>query len=192
MFCFPIHYNPLTSDVALLVLWPLIMIASFLISPVCAADQPAVLNNNGTIRISADTLTVPSGPEKQAVFSGNVRAEGDRFHITADQLHIFYGPVPDTTEAEIADENTLEKIIATGNVVITSGEKIAKTQEAVYDREQQTIILSGKESVVRQNNSYISGARIIMHTDSEAVTVESDNGKRVEAFIEAREIKNND
>ena len=73
--------------------------------------------------------------------------------------------------------------------MITAGEKIAKTQEAVYDKNQRTIILTGEQSTVQQNNSFISGAKIIVHTDSEAVTVESDNGKRVEAFIDAGEIR---
>lgn len=171
-------------------LWFLITTAVFSVVPLPAAEQPAVLNNGtGTIRISADTLTVPGGEQKQAVFSGHVRAVGDRFEITADQLKIFYQPSSDAVGNALATENALEKIIATGNVVITAGEKIAKTQEAVYDKNQQTIILSGEHSVVQQNNSYISGAKIILHTDSEAVTVESDNGKRVEAFIEAREVK---
>ncbi len=171
-------------------LWLLITAAFFPIIPVTAAELATAVNDVGTIHISADTLTVPGGEQKQAVFSGNVRAVGDRFEITADQLKIFYQPASDTAGDALNTGNALERIIATGNVVITAGEKIAKTQEAVYDKEHQTITLTGEHSVVQQNNSYISGAKIIMHTDSEAVRVESDSGKRVKAFIEAREVKN--
>ena len=43
-----------------------------------------------------------------------------------------------------------------------------------------------------QNNSYISGEKIVMHTDSDAVTVESGQENRVEAFIQTRDIEKND
>lgn len=170
----------------------LIAVAGIMVWPVSGTDKPAVSNNIGAIRISADCLVVPGGTENHAEFSGNVHAVGDRFEITADQLKIFYQPPSSETGDGIASGNALTMIIATGNVVITSGEKIAKTDQAVYDKSQQTIILIGEQSKVLQNNSYISGEKIIMHTDSEAITVESGDKKRVEAFIEAQDIKKND
>jgi lipopolysaccharide export system protein LptA len=155
-------------------------------------DQPVVLNDIGTVRISADSLIVPGGGDNHAEFSGHVQAVGERFTISADNLKIFYQPVTAGNEGHIASGNTLTRIIASGNVVITSGEKIAKTEEAVYDKDLQTIVLTGKKSTVMQNNSYISGEKIVMHTDSDAVTVESGQENRVEAFIQTRDIEKND
>jgi lipopolysaccharide export system protein LptA len=171
--------------------WTLIALAGMTVCPASGTDQPAVLNHIGSIRISADSLTVPGGTENHAEFRGNVHAVGDRFDITADQLKIFYQLSSEKSGDDIASGKTLTRIIATGNVVITSGEKIAKTEEAVYDKDQQTIILTGEKSMVLQNNSYISGKKIIMHMDSEAVTVESGAGNRVEAFIETQDIQKN-
>lgn len=189
----PINHDPARQAPIGFLLWLLITAAVVMGGPAgaTAAEQPAVLNDIGTIRISADSLTVPGGAERQAVFSGNVHAVGDRFEITADRLKIYYQSSAGSPGDDISTGNNLEKIIAIGNVVITSGEKIAKTQEAVYDKDQQTIVLTGEQSMVQQNNSFISGAKIIMHTDSEAVSVEGENGKRVEAFINAGEIRKN-
>ncbi len=159
--------------------------------PVSGTDKPAVANDIEAIHISADSLVVPGGVENYAQFNGNVRAIGTRFEIIADQLQVFYQPSSSETRGDIASGKTITKIIAIGNVVIVSGEKIAKTEKAVYDKSQQTVILTGKQSTVRQNNSYISGEKIIMHTGSDAVTVEGGSEKRVEAFIEAREMKKN-
>jgi lipopolysaccharide transport protein LptA len=170
--------------------WMLLTAVTVMTGPPAAGEErPADLNVIGAIRISADSLTVPGGTENHAEFKGNVHASGDRFDITADQLKIYYQPSTGKTGTDITSGNSLTKIIASGNVVITSGEKIAKTEEAVYDKSQQTIILTGEKSMVLQNNSYIAGKRIVMHLDSETVTVESGEGKRVEAFIEPREMK---
>ena len=189
MLILPTDPNPVGRALAGSILWLLAIVAVLMNGPAGATEQPAVLNDVGTIRISADSLTVPGGDEKQAVFSGNVRAVGDRFEITADRLKIFYQSSTGAAGIDTNAGNNLEKIVAAGNVVIISGEKIAKTQEAVYDKNHQTIILTGEQSMVQQNNSFISGAKIIMHMDSEAVTVESDNGKRVEAFIDAGDVR---
>ncbi|MEW6079337.1 MAG: LptA/OstA family protein [Thermodesulfobacteriota bacterium] len=170
-------------------LWALLAAITVMTGPAASENNLADLTVIGAIRISADALTVPGGTENYAEFKGNVHAFGDRFDITADQLKIFYQPSPETKGDDITSGNSLTKIIASGNVVITSGEKIAKTEEAVYDKAQQTIILSGDKSMVLQNNSYIAGKKIIMHLDSETVTVESGEGKRVEAFIEPRDMK---
>ncbi len=180
------------ADVRILPAMLAILAVLMMLRPARAMDEAAVSNDIGQVRISADSLTVPGGDENHAEFKGNVHAVGDRFEITADQLRIYYQPTADKAGEDPAAGNTLSKIIATGNVVITSGEKIAKTQQAVYDKQEQTIILNGEDSTVLQNNSYISGEKIVMHTDSEAITVESGEGKRVEAFIEAQDLENHD
>lgn len=168
-------------------LW--LLLAAF---PAQSQDQTPVADHVGTIHISADRLVVPGGTENYAEFIGHVHAVGERFDIVADQLKIFYQPAGLKTGGDMPAGDSLSKIIATGNVIITAGEKIAKTEQAVYDKKDQTILLTGEHSMVQQPNGYISGDRILMRTDSETVTVESGDGKRVEAFIRAPDEEQSD
>ncbi|MFP4040660.1 MAG: LptA/OstA family protein [Desulfosudaceae bacterium] len=148
-------------------------------------------NGDSRVRITSDKLETRSGDDRQAVFSGNVRAIGEDFAITADKLVVFY--TADTTgENNDASLNeTFNKIIATGNVTIKSGERIAKSEKAVYDKNKKTIVLTGQNARVTGESGRISGEKIIMHTVSEAVTVESSSGQRVEAVIESHSTENN-
>lgn len=135
------------------------------------------------IRIEADQLKTKGGAGQQAIFSGNVRAIGDTFDLTADTLIVHYSQDTAASGKKAPIRETFEKIIATGNVTIRSGEKVANTDKAVYDKKENIIILTGKNARVRGKNGYISGEKIILHTDNESVTVESSSDKRVEAVI---------
>ncbi|MFO8049822.1 MAG: LptA/OstA family protein [Desulfosudaceae bacterium] len=156
-----------------------------------SAGQSPDDNGDSRVRITRDRLETRSGEDRQAVFSGNVRAIGENFIITADNLVVFY-TAADTGENNDAPLNeTFNKIIATGNVTIKSGERIAKSEKAVYDKNKNTIVLTGQNARVTGESGRIAGEKIIMHTVSEAVTVESSSGQRVEAVIKSHSTDNN-
>jgi lipopolysaccharide transport protein LptA len=141
--------------------------------------------NGESIRVSADRL-IAHGQQEYAEFTGNVRAISADFDITADNLKIFYEPSSaDATgnTDETVSTKTVSRIIATGDVVILSAGKIAKTEKAEYNKGKQTIILTGKGSQVNGEDGYITGETIVMHTGSNSVTVESGQGQRVQAVI---------
>jgi len=138
------------------------------------------------VRITADRLETQSGPDSnRAEFSGHVQAVGEGFDITADHLVVFYAREA-APAADAPLDKSFDRIIATGNVTIKAGERIAKTEKAVYDKNRKIIILTGKNATVTGEDGFISGETIIMHTDSESVTVESSAGQRVEAVINAQ------
>ncbi|MFP4446003.1 MAG: LptA/OstA family protein [Desulfosudaceae bacterium] len=138
------------------------------------------------VRITADRLETQDGPDSnRAEFSGHVQAVGEGFDITSDHLVVFYArEAAQTADAPL--NKSFDRIIATGNVTIKAGERIAKTEKAVYDKNRKIIILTGKNATVTGEDGFISGETIIMHTDSESVTVESSAGQRVEAVIKAQ------
>ena len=81
---------------------------------------------------------------------------------------------------------TVKEIIATGNVTILLGDKTATTQKAVYSKETNRVTLMGPGSTVTGKSGRISGETIILHTETENVTVESGDQTRVQAVIQSK------
>ena len=135
------------------------------------------------ILITADQL-VSNNEEKYAEFIGNVKAAQADFVITADTLRIYYeGDLLDTEEKTSRNDDMLKKIVATGNVKIRSDQYNADTENAEYDTQTLTIILTGENSKVFSGKSSITGSKIILHRKDGRVKVLGGKKKRVEATI---------
>ena len=139
------------------------------------------------ILITADQL-ISNNEEKYAEFIGNVKATQADFVITSDTLRIYYeGDLLKSEEKteEKTDQNddTLKKIVATGNVKIRSDQYNADTENAEYDTQTLTIILTGENSKVFSGKSSITGSKIILHRKDGRFKVMGDKKSRVEATI---------
>jgi len=95
------------------------------------------------IRVSAETLVVDN-EAKYAEFIGNVRATQGNTVITGDSLKIFYKERSGKKSAEA--EESIEKIVAKGNVKIKFDNRVAETEQAVYTTESRVLVLSGSAS----------------------------------------------
>lgn len=136
---------------------------------------------NGKIYITADKL-VSDNDTKSAEFTGNVKATRGTTVITADRLKIYY-IAPEKTNRPIAGEEAIQKIIASGKVSIRFGDILAKTKQAVYTRETQTIVLNGSGSTIADGNNSISGSTIILYMDGKSIRVSSGQRNRVNAVF---------
>mgnify|MGYP001817327656 CR=1 FL=1 len=99
---------------------------------------------------------------KFAEFTGNVKATQADFVITSDKLRIYYKGELLNSEKEQNDEEMLKKIVATGNVNITSEQFIAKAEKLEYDTASMTIVLIGENSTVINGKNSITGSKIIL------------------------------
>ncbi|MEE9613380.1 MAG: lipopolysaccharide transport periplasmic protein LptA [Thermodesulfobacteriota bacterium] len=124
-------------------------------------DSPVVITSD---TMEADT----SG--KVVVFRGDVAAKGD-FVLCSDELTMHY-----------SDKDEVREIVATGNVLIVSGNKTATATKAVYERAGRTVVLTGRP-VVRQCADTVTGARITINLEDDSSVVESSKGGRVRAVI---------
>ena len=135
------------------------------------------------ILITADQL-ISNNEEKYAEFIGNVKATQADFVITSDTLRIYYeGDLLQSEEKTDQNDDMLKKIVATGNVKIRSDQYNADTENAEYDTQTLTIILTGENSTVFSGKSSITGSKIILHRKDGRFKVLGDKKTRVEATI---------
>ncbi len=135
------------------------------------------------IHITSDKL-ISGGDQSYVEFIGDVKAIQGDSEIICDTLKIYYkkdSVNPDGTPA--SDEQSLKKIVATGNVKIKLDNKDAETQEAVYMVDERIVILTGDNSKIISGKDSVAGSRITLYRDTGRIKVESNTEKRVEAIF---------
>ena len=170
-------------------LWMIVCVAAaFFSGAVFAAGEPTAAAadsepEDAPILITADQL-VSNNEEKYAEFIGNVKATQADFVITSDKLRIYYeGDLLDREEKTAQDDEMLRKIVASGNVKIRSDQYNADTENAEYDTQTLTIVLTGENSRVYSGKNSIIGSKIILHRKDGRFKVLGDKKTRVAATI---------
>jgi len=135
---------------------------------------------NTPIIITAEQLDSDNNA-KFAEFIGNVKAIQADFVITSDKLRIYYKGELLNTEKKGNDEEVLKKIVATGNVNVTTDQYIAKTEALEYDTAAMTIILTGENSTVLSGKNSITGSKIIIYQKDGRIKVLGSKKKRIKA-----------
>ena len=116
-------------------------------------------NRNAPVDIHSEEMTVDFEKNK-IVFKGDVRVLQSDFSLTAGEVTAIFG--------ESADD--IKKIIAADDVKIRKADKMAWGEQAVYDREGATILLSGAP-VLKQGRNFIKGEEIQFSLDEDRMEV---------------------
>jgi lipopolysaccharide export system protein LptA len=132
------------------------------------------------IQITADRL-ISDSEHNNAEFLGNVNARQGETTITADSLKIFFSGKSEQDGA--SPTQSLEKLVATGNVQIKFDNRLAVAQQAVYITAQRVLTLSGPEATVTSGDNTISGETITFYREDGRFTVEGGTNGRVKAVI---------
>jgi len=138
--------------------------------------KPKGLSSDQPVNITSDRM-VADNRNRTVSFLGNVVAKREDMIIFSDQLSTVY-----------TEQNTVEKIIARGNVKINQTDRTATCQEATFFQlPQQKVVMTGKPKVW-QGKNIITGDKIIIFIKEDRVEVESDKQKdgkqgRVNAII---------
>ena len=165
----------------------LVAAAALFANSTWAADEPETGQpENEPIQIVADKL-ISYNEDKYAEFIGNVKVTQGDFTITSDKLRIYYQGELLENEKKDSDEELLKKIIATGNVKISSEQYHAEADNAEYDTAAKTVILSGENSKVISGKNSITGSKITLNQKSGQVKVESSGTKRIKAEFFTKE-----
>ncbi len=160
--------------------------ASQLLGPVIAVGQTTTGSENTKVEdqpilIEADQL-ISNNEKKYAEFIGNVRASQADFVITSDKLRIYYqGELLETEGENDKREDMLRKIVASGNVKITSSRYSAESEKVEYDTQTMTLTMTGDGSKVLSGKNSIAGSKIILYRKDGRVKVLGSKKKRVEA-----------
>jgi lipopolysaccharide export system protein LptA len=116
-------------------------------------------NADAPVDIQSEQLTVDFETHK-IVFKGGVKVLQLDFSLSANEVTATFG--------ETADD--IVRIIASGDVTIQKADKMAWGEQAIYDRESATILLTGSP-VLRQGRNFIKGREIRVHLDEDRMEV---------------------
>lgn len=114
-------------------------------------------------------------------FIGNVKATREDSVVLADSIKIYF--VTDNKDKSNSAQNNVKKIVSTGNVRYTAGERKAFADEAVYTTDDEILVLTGKAPKLVTGTSFVTGKKITLFRKQDKVLVESDSSKRVEALF---------
>jgi len=94
----------------------------------------------------------------QSVFTGKVVVVGQNFHMTCQEMTVFF-----------TNENKVTKIVATGDVVITQPDRVTHCGHAEYYQDADTFDLT-EEPVIYQGKDKLTGTEIIIDRKSQKLT----------------------
>ena len=142
----------------------------FLSSTSVAALDFFAADSDQPLEISSRQLEVFQEQQK-SVFSGDVVAEQGEMTLHTDMLTVIFD-----------GQNDVRRIEATGAVRINDPIRNARGDHAVFDRDEETLIISGN-AVVVQGDNRISGDEIILFIGQNRSLVRSKDSGRVRAVI---------
>ncbi len=131
------------------------------------------------IHITSDSMVAEKG-SSMVEFIGNVEATQLDSVLFADSMKVYF--VTDKKKKN-QDQSNITKIVSTGNVRYTAGERKAFADEAVYTTIDDVLVLKGKAPRLVTGTSFVTGKKITLYRKQDKVIVESDGQKRVEALL---------
>jgi lipopolysaccharide export system protein LptA len=114
-------------------------------------------------------------------FTGNVRATQADAVLTADTIQVFF------TDTREKGQSSIQKIVSTGHVTYTSGDRKALADQAVYLTGKEILILTGNSPKLVSGKSHVSGKKIIWFRKDDRMVIESDKNTRVQATFNPEE-----
>jgi len=139
-------------------------------------------NADQQLHITSDSL-MTDNEAKYAEFIGNVRAIQGPNIITSDKLKVYFKEAMSNSKNPVASADSIQKLVATGNVIINFDNKVAVAQKAVYITDTRILVLTGTDSKITSGKDSISGEKITLFRADGRINVESGAEKRVEAMF---------
>lgn len=166
----------------------LLLILLFLVTQVSFADQKDKTANKkqppADLKITSDKM-VANKDQSMVEFMGKVKAVRADSVLLADSVKVFLH----TSKTQKEGQSKVKRILATGNVEYTEGERKAFSDQADYDTADQILVLTGDHARLLTGKSWITGKKITLFKAQDRVVVESSEKTRVEAFFDAEDQK---
>lgn len=138
-----------------------LMALALLLFPVMTLAQGANVAFGGLqhdstlpVEVTADQLNVNQA-DGTAIFTGNVHVVQGAMTMTARKLRVEYGQ-PGTEYA-----GRIQRMHATGQVVLVSGGEAAEGDEAVYTIDKANVVMTGNVILTQAQNA-LSGERLVV------------------------------
>ena len=153
-----------------------------------AGDLPQKKSTNQAdeqIQIVADKL-ITNSTEKFAEFAGDVRASQGNLVINSERLRIYYHDDP-RNKNQIGGQESIKRIIASGNVQVSFEEYKAETDQVEYDPDTQVLVFTGENSTMTSGKNILTGSKISVNRKNGQIKVEGIPHKRVKAVFYPKE-----
>jgi lipopolysaccharide export system protein LptA len=146
-------------------------------------------NSKDPIKIDADKLEV-FDKESRAVYSGNVVAVQTDTTVRCATMIIFYtgrsqpgarAAAPAEPAAGTSD-SSIKRIECTGPVTVVSKTQTATGNHAVFNRENNTVIMTGNVALADGPN-ITRGEKLVYNTETGIANVDTKPGGRVQGFF---------
>jgi len=112
-------------------------------------------NSDAPVDYAADRIEL-QGRQDRVVLSGNVDIRQDRLRLQADRTTVAF-----TNEGELK----IQRITATGGVLVTRGDEVARGDVAIYDFNRRIITMVGNASLKRGGDT-LYGKRFVIDLNS--------------------------
>lgn len=134
-----------------------------------SAQAQALANHNGNapVDMAANAIEVQDRADR-VIVTGNVRVTQAGMTLTAPRMTIAY------TRSGGTDINRID---ATGGVVVTKGDEMAKGNVAIYDLDRRLITMVGNVEL-RQRGNNLRGGRLVIDLNSGRATVDGRGAAR--------------
>jgi lipopolysaccharide transport protein LptA len=101
-----------------------------------------------------------------SIFTGKVVVIGTNFHLTCQEMTVYF-----------TNDNKVDKIVATGDVVINQPDRITHCGHAEYYRDKDEFVLTDSPVILNGGKDEVHGTRIIIDRTSQKMTVDGGRSK---------------
>lgn len=126
-------------------------------APALGQDPVSALrghNSNAPVDVGADRIEVQDRNQR-AVLSGNVDVRQASLRLTASRVTIAYS----------SGGNEIDRIDASGGVLLRSPSETARSQSAIYDLDEKIVTMLGNV-VLTRGGSNVQGGRLVLDLDT--------------------------
>jgi lipopolysaccharide export system protein LptA len=164
--------------------WLIVFVGAYLnVAPAEGLKTSSQNTEKSRIQITADKL-VAELDVSEIEFVGNVKVTRADAIITSDRLKIIYDPDQAKDISSARKKESIEKIIANGNVKIVADDIIAETDKAEYSIKSDVLVLQGEQSSITREGYSITGKKFTLRRTEGQITVESSEEQRVKAIMQ--------
>ena len=147
------------------------------------------------IEIEATNLQVRD-EDKSAIFSGNVVVIQGDAKLETERLIVFYeGSMANGTADGEAVQQSISRLEAKGNVLISSRDQVATGDDASFDMNEQLVVMTGARVVLSQGPNVIVGNRLVINLETGRANLDSSapgssNTGRVRMLLQPNSLEN--
>ena len=133
-------------------------------------------NSKDPIEIEAANLQVRD-KDKSAIFSGNVVVTQGDAKLEAERLIVFYSGSMANGDADgQAVQQSISRLEAKGNVLISSQDQVATGDDASFDMKKEFVVMTGDRVVLSQGPNVVVGKRLTIDLKTGKANLDANEG----------------